>query len=151
MKKQPAKVALVTGASSGIGAAIARRLADDGLSVMAAGRDAGRTNELASESPSIRAWIGDLATSDSCSRLVADCVKTLGRLDVLVNNAGIYHLADAETVEIWSQTIAINRQPLSPQPRVLPHSQARASQRPLPTGPGRPERRRPLREQGGLV
>ena len=110
MKTHHPKVSLVTGASSGIGAAVARRLASDGFAVMAAGRDAKRTNELASELPSVRAWIGDLATSDACSRVVADCVKAYGRLDVLVNNAGIYHLADAEhtTDEIWNQTIAIN-------------------------------------------
>jgi NAD(P)-dependent dehydrogenase (short-subunit alcohol dehydrogenase family) len=110
MKKQHPKVALVTGASSGIGAAVTRRLAGDGFAVMAAGRDAKRTNELAAESPSVRAWIGDLATSDACSRLVADCVKAFGRLDVLVNNAGIYHLAEAEktTDSIWDETIAIN-------------------------------------------
>ena len=110
MKKPQTKVALVTGASSGIGAAVARRLAHDGFSVMAAGRDAARTRELASGSPAIKAWVGDLTSSDACNRLVDDCVKAFGRLDVLVNNAGIYHLADAEhtTDEIWNQTIAIN-------------------------------------------
>jgi len=110
MKKPQTKVALVTGASSGIGAAVARRLAGDGYSVMAAGRDAARTKELESGSPAIKAWVGDLASPDACNRLVDDCVKAFGRLDVLVNNAGIYYLADAErtTDEAWNQTIAIN-------------------------------------------
>jgi NAD(P)-dependent dehydrogenase (short-subunit alcohol dehydrogenase family) len=104
------RVALVTGASSGIGAAVARRLAGDGYTVMAAGRDAGRMATLKGELPAIHSWIGDLASSDACNRLIADCVEACGQLDVLVNNAGIYHPASVEetTDEIWSQTLAIN-------------------------------------------
>jgi meso-butanediol dehydrogenase/(S,S)-butanediol dehydrogenase/diacetyl reductase len=104
------KVALVTGASSGIGAAITRRLASDGYSVMVAGRDAGRTAELASEYPTVRTWIGDLSSSETCDRLIAACVEAFGRLDVLVNNAGIWHPANAEetTDLIWLETLAIN-------------------------------------------
>lgn len=104
------KVALVTGASSGIGAAVAERFGRDGYTVMAAGRDAARMAELKTNALSVHTWVGDLKSSDACNRLIAECVAALGRLDVLVNNAGIYLPATAEetTDEIWSQTLAIN-------------------------------------------
>ena len=110
MQAMTRKIALVTGASSGIGAAIARRLAQDGYAVMAAGRDAKRTEVLASELPGARAWIGELATSADCDRLIADCVTAFGGLDLLVNNAGIYLPAKAEetTDAIWNETLATN-------------------------------------------
>ena len=104
------RVVLVTGASSGIGAAVARRLARDGYAVLAAGRDTARTEAIAGESPAIRAWVGDLTDSATCTRLVADCVKQLGGLDVLVNNAGIYLPSNAEKTsdDVWQQTLAVN-------------------------------------------
>jgi meso-butanediol dehydrogenase/(S,S)-butanediol dehydrogenase/diacetyl reductase len=104
------RVALVTGASSGIGSAIARRLADDGWQVFAAGRDAARTQGLSAAMPTIRPWIGALSTSADADRLVADCVQALGGLDLLVNNAGIYEVAvvEATTDDTWQRTIAIN-------------------------------------------
>ena len=104
------RIALVTGASSGIGAAIARRLANDGWQVLAAGRDTARTNALAAAAPAIRPWIAALSTSADADRLVAECVQAFGGLDLLVNNAGIYEIADAEstTDHAWQRTIAIN-------------------------------------------
>ena len=104
------KVALVTGASSGIGTAIVLRLANDGFLVLAAGRDDARTELLRDQSQNIQTWVGDITSPKACADLVASCIDRFGRLDLLVNNAGIYESANAEQTsdEIWSQTIAIN-------------------------------------------
>jgi len=77
---------------------------------MAAGRDAARTERLQQEESSIRSWVGDIASPESCVELISACIESFGQLDVLVNNAGIYLPGDAErtTDEAWSQTIAIN-------------------------------------------
>jgi len=104
------KVALITGASSGIGLAIALVFAEHGYAVLAAGRDKKRTQEIGTQKQNIRTWIGDLSTSEACSALIDTCVQDFGGLDVLVNNAGIYSSADAEDTsdETWLQTMAIN-------------------------------------------
>jgi NAD(P)-dependent dehydrogenase (short-subunit alcohol dehydrogenase family) len=104
------KVALVTGASSGIGTAIVLSLADAGYLLMAAGRDATRTRQIGKQVVNAQTWIGDITSEKSCAELVSACIDRFGRLDLLVNNAGIYHAANAEstTDEIWSQTIAVN-------------------------------------------
>ena len=110
MRAKEKKVALVTGASSGIGSAISRRLATDGFRVLAAGRDAARTEAVVKECPEASAWIGSLFESAACDALVADCLRRFGRLDVLVNNAGIYLSSKAEetTDDAWRETLAVN-------------------------------------------
>jgi len=104
------KIALVTGASSGIGTAVVRGLSDAGYAVMAAGRDPTRTNQLQDEQKNIHAWVGDLTSADQCNELVAACTAQFGRLDVLVNNAGIFEAANAEETsdDNWLQTITTN-------------------------------------------
>ena len=104
------KVVLVTGASSGIGAATAIEFADAGWSVMAAGRDEERLAEVADASENIATWEGDLDASEDCDELVADAIYEFGRLDCLVNSAGILIRANTEetTDEIWRDTMAIN-------------------------------------------
>ena len=103
-------VALVTGASSGIGAAIAISFADAGWEVMAAGRDEGRLEEVADVSDNIAIWSGELRESEECDELVADTIDEFGRLDCLVNSAGILLRGDAvETSDDdWRDTMAIN-------------------------------------------
>jgi meso-butanediol dehydrogenase/(S,S)-butanediol dehydrogenase/diacetyl reductase len=105
------KVALVTGAGSGMGRAIALRLASEGASVLAVDIDEARlveTKSLAAGTVSVRQ--ADLGDPQACVDAVAACVAELGRLDVLGNNAGIYmshHLADV-TVEQYRRVMAVN-------------------------------------------
>ena len=103
-------VALVTGASSGIGAAIAISFADDGWEVMAAGRDEGRLAEVGDVSDRIVTWAGELSESDDCDELVADTVDEFGGLDCLVNSAGILLRGNATDTsnDDWRVTMAIN-------------------------------------------
>jgi NAD(P)-dependent dehydrogenase (short-subunit alcohol dehydrogenase family) len=103
-------VALVTGASSGIGAAIAIAFAEAGWDVMAAGRSEGRLEEVADVSENITTWAGDLADSADCNELIADTIDEFGELDCLVNNAGIYLRGSvAETSDDdWRETLTTN-------------------------------------------
>ncbi|WP_344856530.1 SDR family NAD(P)-dependent oxidoreductase [Planomonospora alba] len=78
------KTAVVTGASSGIGQATARRLAREGFDVVAAARRRDRLDELAAEVPEIRPVTLDVTSAESVEALAA----SLDRCDVLVNNAG---------------------------------------------------------------
>ena len=82
------KVAVVTGASKGIGLAITRALAAEGVSVAAGARaGSGELSELASRSP-VHPVLVDLTTADGPSRLVEEATRTFGGLDILVNNVG---------------------------------------------------------------
>lgn len=104
------KVALITGASSGIGAATAVEFADAGWEVMAAGRDADRLEEVSDVSDNISTWEGELLESEDCDELVADTVDEFGRLDCLVNAAGILIMGNAEELSDndWRDTLTIN-------------------------------------------
>ena len=103
-------VVLVTGASSGIGAAIAIAFADAGWSVMAAGRDEGRLDEVADVSDSISTWSGELMESEDCEELIADTVDEFGGIDCLVNAAGVLIRGSADEIsdDDWRDTIAVN-------------------------------------------
>src|SRR5580765_8785020 len=87
------RVAFVTGASRGIGAAIAKRLAKDGLHVVAVARSADKldqiVSEIKSEGGSAETLVIDIANSQALSEGIEKVIESHGRLDVLVNNAGI--------------------------------------------------------------
>lgn len=101
---------LVTGASSGIGAAVAIAFAEDGWDVMAAGRDEARLDEVAEAAEGIATWEGELAESEDCDELIGDTVDEFGGIDCLVNSAGILLRGDATdtTDDDWRDTMTIN-------------------------------------------
>lgn len=101
MKRFDGKVALVTGGRSGIGQAIARRLRDEGADVFTAQRR---------EDPEFDSIPADFCDPDCPDRVVAELVSKAGRLDVLVNNAGVMQEAGIEEMGLadWQRTIAIN-------------------------------------------
>lgn len=82
-------VAIVTGASSGIGFGCATMLAEQGMAVLGTGRDAGRLAELQKQSDRIATLAVDLTDDDAPKRIVDAALERWGRIDFLVNNAGI--------------------------------------------------------------
>ena len=111
-------VALVTGASSGIGAALAGRLAAGGASVVIAARRQNALDALAraltAAGGHVRAIRSDVTVREDAEQLVHDTVETFGRIDILVNNAGRGHLASVEetTDEVIESMFALNVFPL---------------------------------------
>ncbi len=91
MTRFEGKVAIVTGGGSGIGEAIARRLLDEGASVVISGRSQKRLEETAQTLPNDRvlAKTADVAKREECDALVIAAVERFGRLDILVNAAGM--------------------------------------------------------------
>ena len=108
------KVVLVTGSTSGIGAACARVFAESGATVMVSGRDAERgravVDSIGTAGGTAQFFAVDLRAAGACEQLIDITVARLGTIDVLINNAGILYTANAlETSDAqWLDTMAVN-------------------------------------------
>ena len=105
------KVALVTGSGSGIGSAIASAFAAKGATVGVID-----INEKIAKAKAdtlgngAKSFVCDVSNPDSAEKVIADAVKAFGRIDIMVNSAGIVQLAPADELprDYWQQTIAVN-------------------------------------------
>ncbi|HZP93955.1 MAG TPA: SDR family oxidoreductase [Burkholderiales bacterium] len=108
------KIVVITGASSGNGEATARFLSAQGASVVLGARRADRIRSLAGEltgrGGKALAVATDVTHYDQVKRLVDEAVRTYGRVDVMINNAGLMPLAPLERLKIddWNRAIDVN-------------------------------------------
>ena len=99
------KVAIITGASQGIGAGLAKAYRERGYAVIATARSIGP-----SEDPGIVAVEGDIVDPDTAERVVGTAIERFGRIDTLINNAGIYigKPFTEYTVEDFNALVGVN-------------------------------------------
>jgi NADP-dependent 3-hydroxy acid dehydrogenase YdfG len=108
------KVVVITGASSGLGEATARLLSAQGASVVLGARRFDRLKSLADEltksGGKALAVPTDVTNSDQVKQLVDAAVQKFGRIDVMINNAGLMPLSPIERLEIddWNRAIDVN-------------------------------------------
>ena len=110
MAQLDGKVALVTGASSGLGAAVARLFAERGATVFGIARDTERMAAVFDDVPGGGYASVDITDPHACRDAVELCVRTFGKLDVLVNAAGFHqmrHTAEVSDDE-WAYDLAVN-------------------------------------------
>jgi 2-dehydro-3-deoxy-D-gluconate 5-dehydrogenase len=108
------RVAIVTGGNGGIGLAMARGLAEAGADVVLSGRDAAKGAEARGAVEEfggrVRFVVADLSRPEDCLRLIDDAKQSMGRVDILINNAGIVARRRPEDLSLaeWNAVIATN-------------------------------------------
>lgn len=120
------KVVIVTGAGSGIGAATAKRFVNDGFNVVLNGRNERKLQDVADAIGSENALVvqGDVSSEADVDNLITQTLKTYHRLDVVVNNAGVFvgGTIDQVSASDWDQQMAINAKgPFLVTKAALPH------------------------------
>ncbi|WP_418002690.1 SDR family NAD(P)-dependent oxidoreductase [Mycobacterium sp. PDNC021] len=114
MSSLSGKVALITGASAGLGAATVKVFAERGASVFGIARDAERMATVFADAygdePGGAFSAVDISTADACRQAVEDCIAEFGRLDVLVNVAGFHVMRHtlSMTDDDWDRDLAVN-------------------------------------------
>src|ERR1700730_11480329 len=114
MDRLDGKVAVVTGGASGIGEATVRRFVAEGASVVFCDRDGERGQRVAAELESAGAKVAftqvDVGTEAACLDFVNGAVQKFGRLDILINNAGIrkYEKVDEASAASWQEILDVN-------------------------------------------
>ena len=110
MTQLSGKVALVTGASAGLGAAVAQLFAERGATVFGIARDAEKMASVFEAVPGGRYSSVDVTSPQACRQAVEDCVEAFGRLDVLANVAGFHQMRHTTTTtdEEWDRDLAVN-------------------------------------------
>jgi len=122
------KVSLITGSTGGIGEGIARRLAAGGFAVVVSGRriakGEGISRQITDQGGTACFLPADIADPDACRSVIEAAVDRYGRLDVLVNNAGVFPVAEIQdtTAEMWDWVYAVNvRGPFLCARAAIPH------------------------------
>ena len=107
MASMSGRACLITGGSSGIGLAIARRFAEDGASVCIASRSRERLDAAASSLGGVSSVAADVSTASGAAAAADYALERLGRIDVLVNAAGAAYFTPLHetTEELWDATI----------------------------------------------
>lgn len=120
LRKLSAKVVVVTGAAKGIGRAIAQRCADEGASVVLVDRDEASLHETVNaiqtrtadpENANVTSIAGDIAAESTIRTMIDIALERYGRLDGLVNNAGIfgaYNRFENNSIELFEHMVAVN-------------------------------------------
>ncbi|MDG2917991.1 SDR family NAD(P)-dependent oxidoreductase [Bisgaard Taxon 10/6] len=121
------KTALVTGGGTGIGRAIAKRMAKDGANVVIIGRNEETLEESAEQHENITYIVADVLKSEDIARVLTEIQEEFGKLDIVVNNAGIAPMTPIEKINLadFDRTFALNvRAVIDVTAQVIPYLKA---------------------------